>query len=119
MTKRPGTPSLSKQLECLFKRFPIICEICSERLIWDEKRHWDHVAEYADTHDDSAENYRPVHPQPCHRVKSGKAETQRSRIDRLEREKSGLPKRARDAHKKPWPSRKLESRKDYFPKDRP
>jgi hypothetical protein len=104
---RPGTPSLSKRIECLFKRFPILCHICGERIFWDQERHWDHLVEYADCHDDSAENYAPVHPEPCHKIKSAKAETQRSRIDRLENEKLGLPKRKR-------PKRKMQSR--GFPK---
>lgn len=97
---RPGTPSLSVQLECLFKRFPILCRECGERLLWDDERAWDHVIEFADMHDNSAENYAPVHPLPCHRVKSAKAEAQRHHIDRLENVKNGKPKRARDKYKK-------------------
>lgn len=108
MSKRPGTPTLSKQIECLFKRFPILCHICNERITWDEKKDWDHVVEYADHHDDSAENYAPAHPKPCHKIKSAKSEAKRHHIERLENVKNGKPKRKRDEYKRKIPSRPFQ-----------
>lgn len=98
MTKRkhPPTPSLSAQIECLFRKFPILCGVCGERIEWDVDRAWDHhPVEWADGGEHCPSNLRPIHPQPCHRIKSAKAETQRSRIERLEKELAGEPKRKR------------------------
>lgn len=107
--KRPGTPSLSMQLECLFKRFPIVCHICSERIDWDVDRDWDHVVEHQESGVHTAEALAPVHRSPCHRVKSGKKLSERRHIDRLEKEKNGLPKRKRQ-------SRPMKSGKTVWPK---
>ncbi len=109
--KRPSTPNLGKRLECLFRRFPILCNICGERIDWDADKAWDHVLEFADCHDDSAENYAPVHSDPCHRIKSGKSEATRHHVDRLERQRNGQPKRKRDLHKKEIKSRGFDKSK--------
>lgn len=103
MTKRdrPSTPPLGMQIECLFRHFPILCAECGERINWDDDFDWDHWLEWADVRRHSAEDIRPIHRRPCHKIKSKRSEVQRHRIDRLEREKNGEPKRARDKYKKP------------------
>lgn len=108
-TKRPGTPSIGVRINALLHRFEIICHICGERILAEVDIAWDHVHEWKDSKQfewvNHYTNYAPVHL-GCHKRKSAEAEALRHHIDRLERERNGEPKRARDKYKKPIPQRK-------------
>ncbi len=100
MTKRQ-TITDRIRIRSLFHHFGIDCYLCGERIVLEGVKHlppFDHVVEVADDGEHTPVNLKPVH-QSCHVHKSAKAETQRSRIDRLEKEKHGLPKRARKKRK--------------------
>lgn len=93
----------------IWYRFGIPCYICKGLITFQEDFEFDHIVELADDGEHSFANIAPAHIR-CHDLKSAKSETQRSRIDRLENEKNGLPKRARDRFKKKIPSRPFPKR---------
>lgn len=104
--KRPGTPSIGTRINAMLHRFKILCAICGRQILPEVPVAWDHVLEWSDNKDrpwaNTYVNLAPVHLE-CHKIKSAKAEAERHHIDRLERERNGEPKRARDKFKKPIP----------------
>ncbi len=110
MSKRQAITDRMR-LRSVFHHFGIDCYLCGDRIILDGVKDlppFDHMVEVADDGEHTPANLKPVH-RSCHVHKSAKAETQRSRIDRLEKEKLGLPKRKRP--KRAWTKgRKLQSR---------
>ena len=85
-SRRPGTPTPSKQLDILFARRMVICVECGEVIERRQDCEFDHRTEWADAQDNSVENYGPVHNKVsggCHKRKSAKAERDRHHIDRL------------------------------------
>jgi 5-methylcytosine-specific restriction endonuclease McrA len=111
MKRKPITDRM--RLRSLFHHFGIVCYLCGDEIVLEDGKPlvpFDHIVEVADDGEHTPANLKPVHV-ACHHRKSGKSETQRSRIDRLEKAKLGLPKRSRDKHKRAWPKgRKMGSR---------
>lgn len=95
--RRPSTPSLGMQLECLFRRFPILCGECGYRIEWTEDRDWDHMIEHTDGGAHSAENLRPIHARSigCHVRKTARkaAERATARQEAKEREQRAAKRR--------------------------
>ena len=90
----------------IWYRYGIDCVLCDCEIIFGTPHDWDHIVELADGGSHDAFNVIPVHVK-CHARKSGKKESERHHIDRLEKEKNGLPKRARP--KKKWAKRKMRA----------
>lgn len=56
-----------------------LCYLCGKPVAIDGLGvEWDHKDGRAVSGDDSAENLAPVHPQPCHKVKSATVDTPRA-----------------------------------------
>lgn len=111
--RKPVTDKM--KWRALFLRYGIDCWLCGEEMVLDLPMEWHHVIEIADGGQHDHTNVVPIHIR-CHDLVSAKAESQRSRIDRLEKEKNGLPKRKRQS--RPMKSGKTVWPKRAFPRQR-
>ncbi len=69
--------------QSLVENFGIECWICRGRLTLADRIQFDHYVEVADNGPHTPQNIKPVHYEPCHKIKSAKKEAQRHHIKRL------------------------------------